>query len=527
MTLTTNPPEVQRSKDAARHSAVIDPWAPVVPLALDRITRNPRNPRKRFDKAALAELAESLKVHGLLEPVIVRPLADDTYELIAGERRWRAAPLAGLTELAARVVDGIDDRAALELALVENLQRQDLDPIEEAEGYRALHDVVGLKQAEIAAAVKRGQPAIAKALGLLDLPEDVRELIRTRALTPAHGAALLRFRAFPAVCSAIAQWAVEAHTTSKDLEKDPFDSYGLRAQLIEKGLVHAFGYREPNYEMCASCPWGALWSTDYDRYCLKPAHARELWRAYEQEEKERLQAAIADAQKAGTTLPKLDKLKYGTYEHIFPSSCPPDCTESCPCRGQALDYENKVVPICTDPKRYQSLKAAQTREQNRQAKERYEQEMAALGAHLGAQTELDRRGLALLVAEALRGSGGSRTSVAKALIAAEGLDLNPKKLTEWSLDFAQVEKLAALEPAALVRLAVGIILGSELKDNTASTALTAAMTSRVNSRHEWYMAPVALAQRVRAGGPNAPSVPTAPADTAAGLAVAGGSVGDA
>lgn len=161
----------------------------LVQLPLDRVQPNPLQPRQHFDDTELEELAASIRDHGLLQPIVVRA-RDDGYELIAGERRFRAAQRAGLREIPAVVRDA-DDRDALELALIENLQRADLDPIEEARAYERLRTQFGLTQDEIAARVGKHRSTIANALRLLRLPEDIQQEIAAGHLTPGHARALL------------------------------------------------------------------------------------------------------------------------------------------------------------------------------------------------------------------------------------------------------------------------------------------------------------------------------------------------
>jgi ParB family chromosome partitioning protein len=159
-------------------------------VAIDRIRPNPRQPRADFDEAALNELAASVRAQGILQPLLVRPDGDGGYELVAGERRLRAARLAGLREVPI-VVRDVSDRESLELALIENIQRDDLSPLEEAAAYQRLLDDFGHTQEEIAARVGKSRPAIANALRLLRLPEPIkRELARGR-LTAGHARVLL------------------------------------------------------------------------------------------------------------------------------------------------------------------------------------------------------------------------------------------------------------------------------------------------------------------------------------------------
>lgn len=158
--------------------------------AIDLILRNPNQPRRHFAEAELNELADSIRAHGVLQPILVRPLSGGKYEIVAGERRWRAAQLAGLTEIPALVRD-LDDVEILEIAIVENVQRADLNAIEEAQGYQALIDRFGRTQQEIADAIGKSRPHIANTLRLLALPAEVLEMVRDGRLTAGHARAIL------------------------------------------------------------------------------------------------------------------------------------------------------------------------------------------------------------------------------------------------------------------------------------------------------------------------------------------------
>ena len=162
-------------------------------LPISKVEPRPDQPRKEFDEEALEELAESIRNHGLIQPVVVRPLLGDYYQIIAGERRGRAARLAGLSEIPVRVLEA-DDRLAMELALVENLQREDLNPIEEAKGYCVLMEEYNLTQEEVSAAVGRSRSAVANALRLLSLANPVQELVAEGALSAGHARALIPLR---------------------------------------------------------------------------------------------------------------------------------------------------------------------------------------------------------------------------------------------------------------------------------------------------------------------------------------------
>lgn len=162
----------------------------VTTLPLQRIEPNPNQPRKRFDEVELQALADSIAQHGLLQPLAVRDMGNGYYQIIAGERRWRACRLAGLSKVPVTVVEA-DDRTVMELALVENLQREDLNPMEEAEGYRVLLEEYGLTQEQAAQQVGKSRSAVANALRLLTLSDEVRALVENGELTAGHARALL------------------------------------------------------------------------------------------------------------------------------------------------------------------------------------------------------------------------------------------------------------------------------------------------------------------------------------------------
>ena len=162
----------------------------VTRLPLQKVEPNPNQPRRRFDEEELQALSDSIAEHGILQPLAVRAMEGGFYQIIAGERRWRAARLAGLKEVPVVVVEA-DDRTVMELALIENLQRQDLNPMEEAEGYRVLTEEYGLTQEQAAARVGKSRPAVANALRLLALPEDVRSLVEKGELSAGHARAVL------------------------------------------------------------------------------------------------------------------------------------------------------------------------------------------------------------------------------------------------------------------------------------------------------------------------------------------------
>lgn len=186
-------------------------------LPLSEIVPNKDQPRKTFDEAALDELADSIKQHGVLQPLLVRPIVSGGYQLVAGERRWRASKRAGLKEVPV-VVKELNDTETMEIAIIENLQREDLNPIEEAEGLQALIDKCGFTQEEVAVSVGKSRPAIANSLRLLKLPAEVRDMTKNGEISAGHARALLAFDNEAMIFEA-AQNIVKNKMTVRDVER--------------------------------------------------------------------------------------------------------------------------------------------------------------------------------------------------------------------------------------------------------------------------------------------------------------------
>lgn len=162
----------------------------VVTLNINEIEPNRDQPRKVFDEAALNELAESIRVHGLIQPILVKPLLNGRYSIIAGERRWRACRIAELTDVPV-IVKALDEKSSEEIAMIENLQREDLNPVEEAFGYKSLMEKHGLTQEELAVRVGKSRSAVANALRLLNLPEKMLDALSLGQITAGHARAIL------------------------------------------------------------------------------------------------------------------------------------------------------------------------------------------------------------------------------------------------------------------------------------------------------------------------------------------------
>ena len=170
-----------------------EPKQPDLQLPLQKIEPNPNQPRKNFDEAELQALADSIAIHGVIQPLTVRKGANGFYQIIAGERRWRAARLAGLDTVPAVIIEA-DDEKATELALIENLQRQDLNPVEEALGYQKLIEEYGMTQDWAAQRVGKSRSTVANALRLLALPEDLLQMVADGHLSPGHARAVLTLK---------------------------------------------------------------------------------------------------------------------------------------------------------------------------------------------------------------------------------------------------------------------------------------------------------------------------------------------
>ncbi len=183
-------------------------------IPIEFVTRNPRNPRRFFDDSELHDLASSIRQHGIVQPIVVRTLARDRYEIIAGERRWRAAQLAGLIEIPVIIRD-VDDKTALEIAIVENVQRSDLNALEEALGYEQLIAEYGYTQNDLGEIIGKSRSHVANSLRLLKLPEPVRDMLAAGSLSAGHARALVS----TSDPSALARTIVSKGMSVRDAEK--------------------------------------------------------------------------------------------------------------------------------------------------------------------------------------------------------------------------------------------------------------------------------------------------------------------
>lgn len=225
-------------------------------LPISQIQPGLKQPRKRFEAEAISELADSIREHGLIQPLTVRRLASGYYQIIAGERRWRASKEAGLTEVPVNIIEA-DDKKVMELGLIENLQREDLNPMEEASGYKTLMDEYGMTQEEVAQRMGKSRPAIANALRLLNLPDAVRFLLEEGKLSAGHARAILSAPAGEPQkklaqrvvddglsvreTEALAKRLSKPAKEEKDAPADPKEDFSLYFKDLERQLSQSYG----------------------------------------------------------------------------------------------------------------------------------------------------------------------------------------------------------------------------------------------------------------------------------------------
>jgi ParB/RepB/Spo0J family partition protein len=499
------------------------PVAILQELPIERISPSEINPRRHFDEEGLRELSDSLASVGMIEPIIVRPSAGqaDRFSIIAGERRYRAALLAGLATVPVRIWSALSDAQALEIALIENLHRTDLNPLDEARAYQTLNRVVGLKQAQIAAAVHRSQPVIANRMRLLDLPEDVQERIRIGELSVAHGVALARYKAFPQVASVLAAGAVEDRLSSAQLEADP-TWRGIGG--LERANA-AVGLRQAHFDraVCHKCPFSAYRASwQGGEYCLKPEHFAELQAEADAGRLATSRAVVATAEAAGQTVVKVDELTYGTYERCGSYGAPTACSEACPCRAVGLERGGSTSPICTDPKRWARLRRQETHEANREQNERRAEFLATSCAVVDQLVGPSSRELALFLASTA-GEYANRAAFKKALDRHAPRLAIDQETNGWEDRHWRVTKaLATLPVDVLVRVGLETLLRAQAESLTTQpskwvhwyvgaaerrAAAEPNLDARIDAALKGAAAPVVEAQRRQQGPEGTPSAP--------------------
>lgn len=217
-------------------------------LRLSEIEPNKGQPRKQFDKEALQQLADSISEHGVIQPLIVRSMPNGGYQIIAGERRWRAAKMAGLSEIPVVIRDDLTEEQAMQIAMIENLQRENLNPIEEALGYKELLDKYGITQDRLAKALGKARSSITNSLGLLSMPNAVQELLRSGRLSVGHCKALRKIKD-EAVMIELAHRTAEGELSVRQVEAIARreDKNADESKKVKKKLTY---YTEVEVSLC-------------------------------------------------------------------------------------------------------------------------------------------------------------------------------------------------------------------------------------------------------------------------------------
>jgi ParB/RepB/Spo0J family partition protein len=473
----------------------------VVPLV--RVRPSEFNPRKHFDEAALLELSASIREHGLLEPIVVRVIEggnvlEGPYQIVAGERRYRACVMAGLGQVAVRIHPSLDDATALRLAIIENVQRVDLDPIEEAAGYRALAEL-GMKQREIAESVKRSQPAVANAMRLLDLPESVQAKITAGDLSASHGIALASLKANSHVQEALAELAVKAKWPTKKLEGYFADLYSYNVPgSLNQHVYELRGGSGWNWkaECQGQCPYDAFRATQWDHiaWCLRPGCYEDKRKAAQQAEEAAAAARVEESRAKGTTAKTTDFGKYdGDGYHTINTwtTLPEGCEPGCPKRIKALGSGNIELEICSDAKCWKRLEMAAMKAKNKTGRTRAKQMLVDVEKRVDELWAFGDREMAVLAALAMsdfRNAG----KVLEDTLARHGLD--PKVAAairgdDWDhatgkqVTWSRYDVLSECSALTLARIILEVAIRTESKNLSENP-----QWAKATPIADWYLA---------------------------------------
>lgn len=356
-------------------------------IPIDHIVPNPKNPRKTFDQEELEKLAQSIREVGILQPLVVVPQEDGMLRIVAGERRWRAAQMAGLRSVVA-VVRKLTPAQEAEIALIENLQRKDLDPIEEAQAYQELLREHGYTQEALGEKLGVSQSHIANRLRLLRLPDEVKENISRKILSAGHAHALLKLEKAPAIMKKAAEALAEEQVpVAKAAE-------AIAKVIAEEGkpLFHDYnGKPEFDTGPCEKCAYrvmGNRWGYGEEKpYCIKPS----CWERKQQEARQAREQAVADRvkklAKKGQGVVELDKFDWNQYEEFRDYKIQGmDLSECENCEHKKVakrSYSDELTEACFQPSCFKKKQAAATREKNKEAREALKEEFNRIGIMAG------------------------------------------------------------------------------------------------------------------------------------------------
>jgi ParB/RepB/Spo0J family partition protein len=459
-----------------------DQVALVVLVAIDAITPSPDNPRKTFDEDEIAGLAASIKAHGLMQPLVVRR-SGNGYELIAGERRLRALRLLGRQSAPAIVQPNVGARQALQLALVENVQRVQLNPVEEARAITAMLNVLEMTPTEIAASLGKKIGYVERALAIMRLPDEVLAELDTGKLSPAVAGALAKWSEYPKLAQMMASYAITQKVSAATIEESPMP---FGDKLYQQQLIVEVSHKAYRDEACLLCPFQALVMErrdgSQDRYwCLRPTHAAELDVEFEHKKARDRESARMEARQAQleadpdlkkAKAPDLGRLPYSTYETIGYRMMPPSCTGECPCRGVCQGSGDQLVEICLDTGRLRALKAGVTRQKNKTSRTSKDGLLTDALIELDRLTAGDRTPLAILAQVVLERLGyDGRGVLDKALERyLPGVQIAPAN--KWRTGPGDYERLAEIDPALLVQTLVGALVFSEVGQKESNLTVT-------------------------------------------------------
>ena len=344
----------------------------IVLIPVDQIARNPYQPRLQFDEEEMSELTASIKERGVQQPILIRTTpksqANDSngkasgktstsaYQLVAGERRLRACKAAGRRSVPAIVRDDLSDVQSAELALLENVQRSNLNVIEEARAYRRLMLDFRMKEERIAKKVGKSVATVKDTLRLLALPGEVQTLLIARKLTASHGQQLLRLSPFESVCREVARRAATEGIPATALAQEPLP--GAR-QLRDSKLIVELDFRT-RFDWkseCGSCPHKAYVVSGYHSYCLKPDEYQRKQNEAIERSKQEAARVLDEAKKSEDGEVNTESLPPNSYRDLTHADLPAGCCETCPCRSVTTDPRDptKKRAICLDPSRFSEL----------------------------------------------------------------------------------------------------------------------------------------------------------------------------
>lgn len=362
------------------HSSSNAAWQ-IVLLPVSSIGPNPFQPRLSFDETEMLDLVASVRAHGVLQPVTVRmAMPDETngkpkkappyYHLIAGERRLRACRAAGRKTIPAIVRDDLSDVQAAELALAENVQRSNLNVMEEASAYKRLMLDFRMKEERIAKKVGKSVQSVRDLIRLLTLPQEVQMLLTAKKLTPSHGQQLLRLTPFERICTLVAHSTVKDQLTVAALGQNLLPN---ARSLADQKLIVPLDYRTKFdwKDECGNCPRKAYVANGIGSYCLLPAE----WQRKQDEaiERQKQEAAriLDEAKHSNNGQVDANALPLGSFRNLSYGQPPTGCSVSCPCRSETCDQRDptKKHPICLDPDRFKQLVQAE-RQAHEEARKR-------------------------------------------------------------------------------------------------------------------------------------------------------------